>query len=349
MNVTLIIGNGFDLNMGLPTSYSDFYHYYLKVDSPVSGTDFIKQKIKDTPENWADLEKSLGDITAEYSDNVMEFDAVFGNVRNELEKYLKAVDVYDIPKLNVLASRFLHDVLEFDTYLDNKPKREYGKFVNSLHANNVVLNVVNFNYTSTIEKIKNESSSLSFEQRKIQFENIVHVHQDLNTGIIMGVNDKSQISNEAFRKSFDISSMMIKPFINEEFAAGNDEKCVELINGADVIILFGTSFGDTDRKWWDVIARSVNDRGQRIVFCPFERNAAQPLHETDIIRKIYNFKASLAKKLAPDQPTMQQNLMARIYPVRNNNLFYFGFGKKDRLQVRSVIIHKLLSPHFVLE
>ena len=117
MNVTLIIGNGFDLNMGLPTSYSDFYHYYLKVDSPVSGTDFIKQKIKDAPENWADLEKNLGDITVEYSDNVMEFDAVFGNVRNELEKYLKAVDVYDIPKLNVLASRFLHDVLEFDTYL----------------------------------------------------------------------------------------------------------------------------------------------------------------------------------------------------------------------------------------
>lgn len=349
MNVTLIIGNGFDLNMGLPTSYSDFYQYYLKVDSPVSGADFIKQKIKDTPENWADLEKSLGDITAEYSDNVTEFDAVFGNVRNELEKYLKAVDVYDIPKLKILSSRLLLDVLEVDTYLDNKPKREYGQFVNSHHADNVVLNVVNFNYTSTIERIKNANPSLNFEKKKIQFGNIVHVHQDLNTGIIMGVNDKSQISNEAFRKSFDIQSVMIKPFINEEFAAGNDEKCVELINGADVIILFGTSFGDTDRKWWDVIARSVNDRSQRIVYCPFEAEAAQPLHETDIIRKIYNFKASLAKKLAPDQPTMQQNLMARIYPVRNNSLFNFGFGRKDRLEARSEIIHKLLTPYFVLE
>lgn len=28
MNVTLILGNGFDLNMGLPTAYSDFYKYY---------------------------------------------------------------------------------------------------------------------------------------------------------------------------------------------------------------------------------------------------------------------------------------------------------------------------------
>lgn len=341
MNVTLIIGNGFDLNMGLPTSYSDFYQYYLKVDSPVSGADFIKQKIKDAPKNWADLEKSMGDITVEYSDNVMEFDAVFENVRNELEKYLKAVDVYDIPKLNIFTSRFLRDILEVDRYLDNKPKREYREFVKSMNINDVVLNVVNFNYTSTIEKIKELNSSLNFEQKKIQFGNIVHVHQDLNAGIIMGVNDKSQIANEAFRKSFDIQSMMIKPFINEEFAAGNDEKCVELINVADVIVLFGTSFGDTDRKWWDVVAYSVNNRSQRIVFCPFEAEASQPLHETDIIRKIRNFKVSLAKNLVPDQTSMQQSLIARIYPVRNNSLFKFGFGRKDRLEARSEIIHKL--------
>lgn len=347
MNVTLIIGNGFDLNKGLPTSYSDFYQYYLKVDSPVSGADFIKQKIKDAPENWSDLEKSLGDITAEYSDNVIEFDAVFENVRNELEKYLKAVDVYEIPKLNILASRFLRDILEVDRYLDNKPKREYREFVKSLNVKDVVLNVVNFNYTSTIEKIKDLSSSLNFEQKKIQFGNMVHVHQDMNTGIIMGVNDKSQIGNEAFRKSFDIQSMMVKPFINEEFAAGNDEKCIELINCADAIILFGTSFGDTDRKWWDIVAHSVNNRSQRVVYCPFEAAVAQPLHETDIIRKIRNFKVSLAKKLAPDQPTMQQNLIARIYPVRNNSLFNFGFGRKERLEARSEIIHKLLSPNFV--
>lgn len=212
MNVTLILGNGFDLNMGLPTSYSDFYQYYIEADSPISGVDFIKDQIKNEPKTWADLEKALGDITAEYSDKVSELDTAFSNVRNELENYLKAIDEYDIPKFNIFATRFLHDVLEEDRYLDNKPKREHGKFVNSLHANNVVLNVVNFNYTLAVEKIKNVSSSLSFEQRKIQFGNIVHVHQDLNTGTIMGVNDKSQIPNEVFRKSFDISSMMVKLF-----------------------------------------------------------------------------------------------------------------------------------------
>ena len=29
MKVVYLIGNGFDLNLGLKTSYSDFYTYYL--------------------------------------------------------------------------------------------------------------------------------------------------------------------------------------------------------------------------------------------------------------------------------------------------------------------------------
>ena len=60
MNVTLILGNGFDLNMGLPTAYSDFYKYYMLVDSPRS-TYLIKQGIGEKPQTWADLEKSLGE------------------------------------------------------------------------------------------------------------------------------------------------------------------------------------------------------------------------------------------------------------------------------------------------
>lgn len=48
MNVTLILGNGFDLDMGLPTSYSDFYKYYLQVDS-LESTNMIKQEFGEKP------------------------------------------------------------------------------------------------------------------------------------------------------------------------------------------------------------------------------------------------------------------------------------------------------------
>ena len=343
MNVALIIGNGFDLNIGLPTSYSDFYEYYLKVDSQEDDVDFIKRKIKDTPENWADLEKSLGEITTEYSGKLSEFDAAFGNVRNELEKYLMAVDRYDIPNIDVLASRFLRDVLEVDRFLDNKPKKEYRGFLRDVECNNIVLNVVNFNYTSVVEKFKSVVPALNLEQRKIQLKNIVHVHQDLNTGIIMGVNDESQIADEAFRKSFDIKSMMVKPFINEEFAADNDVKSMEIIRDADVVILFGTSFGETDCKWWDIIANSVYGRRQRIIYCPYEKDVNRPLHETEVIRRIRHFKESLAKKLSFGNSTVESNLIEKIYPIRSNHMFDFGFTNRNRMEARRDIV-KMLIP-----
>ena len=34
MALTYVIGNGFDINLGLKTKYSDFYDHYLKQDSP---------------------------------------------------------------------------------------------------------------------------------------------------------------------------------------------------------------------------------------------------------------------------------------------------------------------------
>ena len=346
MNVTLILGNGFDLNMGLPTAYSDFYQYYLKVDSPIQA-DFIKQKIKDEPKTWADLEKALGDVTAEYSDKVSVFDAAFSNVRDALAKYLEAVDTYAFPGLNANAFRFLQNVLEIDRFLDNKPKREYREFIKELDYNDIVLNVINFNYTSVVEKLKEVVSSAQVPNKKVVLNDIIHVHQTLDAGIIMGVNDESQIANETFRKSFDIQSVMIKPFINEEFAAGNDAKCVQLIANSDIIILYGTSLGQTDQVWWNVLANNVLARRQRIVYCPYESGAVQPMHETNVIRKIRYFKGYLAKTLVSDNVSLQAELMDKIYPIRNNHMFNFGFTQKDRDAVRREVIHKLIPPHYI--
>ena len=35
MNVTFFIGNGFDINIGLKTKYSDFYPYFKKMPKKI--------------------------------------------------------------------------------------------------------------------------------------------------------------------------------------------------------------------------------------------------------------------------------------------------------------------------
>lgn len=98
MNITLILGNGFDLNMGLPTAYSDFYQYYLKLETP-SSTDIITKKIKEEPETWADLERMMGEVSAEYFQDSKVYVEAYENVRDQLATYLKEVDKIVIPNL----------------------------------------------------------------------------------------------------------------------------------------------------------------------------------------------------------------------------------------------------------
>lgn len=343
MNVTLILGNGFDLNIGLPTSYSDFYKYYLQVDSPKS-TNLIKQEIGEKPRNWADLEKSLGEISKKYLQDSDAYIEAFENIRDELAKYLGEVDKIVIPNLEDLAAHFLQDILDVGRYLDNKPKQEYQDFLRGINSpNDVELTVINFNYTSTVEKMMALRNECAIPPKKSTVHEVIHVHQDLNTGILMGVNDVSQIANESYGNDFDIRSMMVKPFINEMFAAENDIKAFKKLENSDVIIIFGTSFGETDEVWWSELKYSTYNKKTCIIYSPYENESCMPLHETNIIRKIHYYKDFLAKRLSIGNLAIVQDLYNRIFPIRNNHLFEFGISKQQNNKVRKEIIERLVK------
>ena len=63
VRITFLIGNGFDLNLGLKTRYTDFYPYYC--DMPSHRHRQIarfRELLKQTGSHplWADFEKALG-------------------------------------------------------------------------------------------------------------------------------------------------------------------------------------------------------------------------------------------------------------------------------------------------
>jgi abortive infection AbiH-like protein len=83
MNVLFFIGNGFDLNLGLKTSYADFYKYYTKIISKSSAVNRLKNEISGDLKDWSDLELSLGKYTEKIK-SVTEFDQVFEDIGNYL-------------------------------------------------------------------------------------------------------------------------------------------------------------------------------------------------------------------------------------------------------------------------
>lgn len=66
MNFTFVIGNGFDINLGLKTKYTDFYEY-IERNNLLEDNMFF-EKIRENVEYWEDFEKMLGIMTCFHKD-----------------------------------------------------------------------------------------------------------------------------------------------------------------------------------------------------------------------------------------------------------------------------------------
>lgn len=98
MNVLHIIGNGFDLNQGLPTSYAHFYEYYLHLMPQKTDSDAVLklrkklyEKLSDKEtDRWSDLEKTLGELTIEF-ETESEFIDAYLDIYHHMLDYVKTV------------------------------------------------------------------------------------------------------------------------------------------------------------------------------------------------------------------------------------------------------------------
>ena len=92
-NESFIIGNGFDINLGLATQYENFYRFYLGLDS--SNDSIQVKKLKEHLKNdqdqesryqyWSDLEIGMGNYTVNFS-NVKELKEAYYDLNDRKGK-----------------------------------------------------------------------------------------------------------------------------------------------------------------------------------------------------------------------------------------------------------------------
>ena len=68
MNITFLIGNGFDVGMGMHSKFSDYFPIYIEdsKDKVKSLKDFADE-IAEDEEKWSVFEKQLGVYTNKFS------------------------------------------------------------------------------------------------------------------------------------------------------------------------------------------------------------------------------------------------------------------------------------------
>lgn len=211
-DTVLIIGNGFDLNLGLKTSYSDFiesseFKALLNVDNLLA-----KHLIGvHTLQNWIDIENELKRFSKSFpSKNQNLFDE-FKKLSLALTNYLKNIKIPDLNK-DSQAFRLLK-AIESTTTL-----------------------IIDFNYTASVSSIGNYLEIFN-EHSAIQH---IKIHGALKSNdIIFGVEDKSDLlPNHIF----------LKKSVNESFKPINFSNAISRCTN---FVIFGHSLGETDHMYFE--------------------------------------------------------------------------------------------------
>lgn len=323
MKLLLVLGNGFDLNLGMPTSYRHFLKYFMASTAYDYSENIVKLKslINNDYDKWSDLEVALGEASSQFDDADDYIEAVEAVIQ-ALSTYLSEVDKRFEPTPDMVR-KYFDDIENFDSYFDPKQQHSWNKYLEAGYCdtNKWEYDIMTFNYTSSVEKILRMAVE-DLGGNVSAIKNIEHIHMTLEDGLLMGVNDESQIANRYFQSSYPVKSTIIKPFVNREFDDGIDTKCRKMIGDADVILLFGVSLGKTDACWWQYIGNAMLQSHKALIYCPFDVN--MPLmHKSQILRRnnqlIMEVRTAIEPKkmdvLAPMKP---------ILPIRENRMFNLG-------------------------
>ena len=320
MRILYLIGNGFDIAMGLKTGYQEFYDHYLAQKSSNPAVAKLKDYLKtERYSTWADLEKGLGSYTAKV-DSSEEMKQVFYDISDSLKAYLKGEnDAFSVTS-DALNNSVMGALFEPQNALAEGMMRSIVRYRSSNTSDTV--DVISFNYTNTLEKICRYRGTGQVKYQSgshVGFlTSIRHIHMSLNDmDVIMGVNDESQIAGKEILDD-QIKSMLIKPYINEQLQTLVDEECKRLIESSDLICLFGVSVGETDLLWWEKIGKRLLSSNARLIFFAYDRDYVR--RNNELIDKVQYYRSLLMERMGISNPE-EVGINSRVFVGYKRDVF----------------------------
>ncbi len=213
--VVIIIGNGFDRDLGLPSSYSDFIRSqeWEDVVGKVCNRHPLIAHLQSASKDslWFDIEEEIHKFVVSHSDNsfdeINEIQFDFNLIKKALTDYLKRVSKDFVPKRERMSSEIFENL---------------GRIYSSLR-------IINFNYTNPIDFLWRDGN-------KYRGNNITYVHGSLKEdNIVLGCDIQK---GEEVNRSL---SFMYK--YNQLYQANHIAR--ELSNASNVVF-FGHSINEMD-------------------------------------------------------------------------------------------------------
>lgn len=328
MNITFLIGNGFDIGLGLETGYESFYNEY----SMIQATDnenikLFKSMLKDRNLDdrkriidWADFEKAFGqhssDFTIEEKNNYIErFEDFVSNFNIYLENEEKRVEFSNTD----LIAKTMNTAVTTYFHIRTADRESVKNIYNSADRNRTY-NFISFNYTKSVDECAKILKQHLKSDSSRDVGKVLHIHGFIEENMIMGVNDAAQITNEDFANDEDVVREIVKPQQNSDVRANYEKQVIDTINSSNIICVYGMSIGDTDKKWWSHIAKWLAKSEKRaLVILKYDKkyNKRFPFVQNRFIDSVTN------KFLESSEQTsdVQSTIRSRVFVGMNHNVF----------------------------
>lgn len=245
--VTFIIGNGFDLSLGLKTSYRDFYEYIKSLN--LHPNNRIYKAIHEAPQTWSDFEVALGQYThyidksldGDRKNESIDFHEELEELRDDLADYLakeekRAKDMSDLPLFTETG------------YFEELPIGQANTISRVVSQMQVSMHFISLNYTETLKNTLTRYRSELLPRISLGFPH--NIHGTLQDNLTLGVSDETQLSSTMSGAERDD---LIKPTLIYSMNDSRIETLRKMIESSSVIVLFGTSIGETDKYIWELV------------------------------------------------------------------------------------------------
>ena len=277
MNITFMIGNGFDRNLGLKTTYSEFVAWYKDTPPKTETLRKFREFINENEELWSAAEEELGKYTAQFEAGAGDaFNECHKDICEHLARYLKDEQGKFRSQALVNEIEGAFSQLKALTSPFHTREREVLKAVYNMNSNgNVVFNFITYNYTDTLDQclklIRNKKGLLGSHTHIYTIHNhavgtIHHVHGTVNGQMVFGVNDKSQIAKPEIFSCEDgdlYEDLLIKQQANQGYQEDADAKAKKLLDDSQILYIYGMSIGATDKLWWERVCDWLAGSGDR--------------------------------------------------------------------------------------
>ncbi len=237
MNIVIVLGNGFDLDLGWDTSYKSFYDKHKgwgmhKTDED----DLFQYVIKQTPGNWFDFERTLHEYALHRAEKPYP----------ENEAYKIDRDIHDYNTFKEQLARFITEGSKLPVKEDSHAYRLLEAYVGAKKRNIANLSTLfsiklfSYNYTPLLSVIRRIEPSMEI--------GYIPVHGMVErNNIIFGFHDDPNIPKEyrSIQKSMD-----------ENYKSSD---IVTKSLKADYLIFFGLSLGYIDGVYFKNLFEQISN------------------------------------------------------------------------------------------